>query len=748
MPVRVIVANMSNSLFPEGTIIDGRYRIVRPLGEGGFARVYEAEHLKLERKAAIKILNYVAEQGDTFYERFVREAKIAANLDHPNVVTIFDFGVVEGRNQPYIAMEALDGHDLHEEITKNGPMSPARALPLLKGALDALGQGHARGIIHKDLKPSNLFLVRPGTSQERLVVVDYGIARLNNDPDGQLTRTGAMSGTPAYLAPEYFQNQSVTPALDVYQMGLIIAETLTGRRVVNAPTPVAIAVAHTSGQHDISQRLRQSPLGPFLHKALRVEPNERFRDAHDMLRALEQVPLPGPEVSFAEVGSSPKHHTPEAFAATAITPSNPATPPLGGPAPGVPPQGGAAPGWTPATPASTPSDPAGTAPGRPGVPSTDEVAPSNPFHAMPPRAATVQSGESRTLFWALIIFAALTLGGFVMIGVFYAIGVAISEPRASIESPESGTAQTSLGAALLGDGEPSESEFPAPPTAPGTSPLNRKLANYAAGHAAIFTLAYMMQFYEATRVNFGGLERGDAVMVPPDMGPVYGTAKNQLERARKADPKRPKLDNATSDYLEQLAVLQPIVDDAHMYYEVNRGFETDGMKGGLAIDRRLMRAWPPFRKAEAQLADLVYANFEAHQRQLVDQADDPTRQKAARLVERAATLMRQARKDPTGSAYRDAVEQYRLVFDDYRQHLTNAGEVSGQFAAVAPHRLLGSSAKNLLQEAQAYPKSLAKNEATRDKNPNIERPMPVAEIQHMTQGFAAMVANQNMLLAD
>lgn len=730
---------MSSELFPAGTIIDGRYRITRPLGQGGFARVFEAEHVQLERRAALKILNYVAEPGDTFYKRFVREAKIAANLDHPNVVTIFDFGVVEGKNLPYIAMEALDGRDLHEELVEYGPMTPARALPLFKGALEALGVGHDRGIVHKDLKPSNLFLVKPGTPQERLVVVDYGIARLNDDPNGQLTRTGAMSGTPAYLAPEYFQNQSVTPALDVYQMGLIIAETLTGKRVVDAATPVAIAVAHTSGQHDISDRLRASPLGPFLDKALRVDPSERFQNASEMLRALEGVRPPSPGVSFSETTQIPKAHTPEAFAETAMTPSSEFQQERSSsdewdntPAP------------RPATVQENRAD--ATAQGRPG----GDAASSGPQQSRPlapPATHPVKQKKSKALMWAFIGFILLSGAGIV---IFTVAVIMISDNEANA-GYDNGSSE---GAAVLDLDLDLDTDAPdAANLAYGTSKENQKLYGYAFGQSSLFTLTYSMWFYEANRVNFGGLEDGEHFGTMPDMQAVYGMANEQLRRSAGIQPSRKRLDSAAKDYIAALRRLRPILDDAAMYYEVEKGWENDGMAGGKALDKRIMPELKKYQKAERTFTIEVYKSWVAYanglQKKYGTSGIEGARHRAAALLSAGANLMLQARRNPKSSAYTARVDDFRDALNDYRKYLSaNEAKLGGQFGPVEPHTHLTTQAKSLLAAANDYPAALEDAAANVGTNKHLKKANPVLEIQTMTQAFHSMTSMHNHMLAN
>ncbi|MEL6181529.1 MAG: serine/threonine-protein kinase, partial [Myxococcota bacterium] len=226
----------------EGTILDQRFQIQGVLGKGGFATVYKARQLNIDRPVALKILGIRPgkddEELELFTRRFFLEARSAANINHPGVVTIFDHGVTEG-GVPYISMELLDGHTLDTELAHSGPMDPTRALPLFIRCLDALKAAHVMNIVHKDLKPPNLFLTKPGSVVESLKILDFGIAAMANaDQDERLTSTDQYIGTAAYCAPEYYQKGLVTPALDVYQMGLVLAETLMGHKVVSASDPM------------------------------------------------------------------------------------------------------------------------------------------------------------------------------------------------------------------------------------------------------------------------------------------------------------------------------------------------------------------------------------------------------------------------------------------------------------------------------------------------------------------------------
>lgn len=288
-----------------GAVINGRYRVTRKLGAGGFAVVYEAMDEQIERRVAIKVMNVGhlvddEESREVLLARFGQEAKLAGRIDHPNVLNVFDYGVVESANEPFIVMEFLEGHDLDRELRRNGAMTPERLLPLFRNALVALGVAHDLGIVHKDLKPANLFLKHPGTRLESLNIVDFGIAHLEREVQGRLTQAGQVTGTPGYLAPEYATERIVTPMLDVYQMGLILVEALVGKPVVDHPDPVAAMFQHVRGELAVPAELWESELGPVLVRALALDHKQRYESGYAFADALARVDPKGlPPVSAA-----------------------------------------------------------------------------------------------------------------------------------------------------------------------------------------------------------------------------------------------------------------------------------------------------------------------------------------------------------------------------------------------------------------------------------------------------------------
>ena len=277
-----------------GTIIGDRYVVESTLGMGGFGTVYKARHRHMNRVVAVKLLDRLTGRtnADVLSKRFVREAESAAKIDHPNVVTIYDFGFYGDDNVPYIAMQLLDGRDLRDEIDDRGPMPAARALGLVLGCLPGLAEAHSKGIVHKDLKPNNLILVKREDGSEYLSIVDFGLATFaegTQEEESRITTTGHVLGTPRYLSPEYIRDQTATPALDVYQMGLILLEMLTGEPVVVGDNMYNNILAHCSGSLEVPLGLVNSPLGPVLRRALAFDHERRYRDATAFAAALATV---------------------------------------------------------------------------------------------------------------------------------------------------------------------------------------------------------------------------------------------------------------------------------------------------------------------------------------------------------------------------------------------------------------------------------------------------------------------------
>jgi eukaryotic-like serine/threonine-protein kinase len=257
-------------------VFDGRYRVVRKLGTGGMANVYLAEDQELGRRVAIKMLDERHSQDEQFVERFRREAKNAAGLSHPNIVSIYDRGEAEGTY--YIAMEYLEGRTLKELLITRGPTPIAVAIDYTRQILDALGFAHKHGIVHRDIKPHNVVVAPDG----RLKVTDFGIARSGTS---QMTETGSIIGTAQYLSPEQAKGAPVTPSSDIYSVGIVLTEMLTGSVPFTGDTPLEIAMKHLSTTPlPPSEQRREVPheLDSIVLRALAKSPEDRYQSADEM----------------------------------------------------------------------------------------------------------------------------------------------------------------------------------------------------------------------------------------------------------------------------------------------------------------------------------------------------------------------------------------------------------------------------------------------------------------------------------
>ena len=286
---------MSIEAIQPGDVINERFQVKEKLGEGGFAVVFEGMGLNLERRVAIKILhgaiteNQESDKVSRIIERFEREAKLAASVDHPCVVKIYDAGEVHGIGEPFMVMEFLEGDSLHDYLLSHGPIEPRELLPLFVAMLTGLGLAHQKGIVHKDLKPDNIFYRHPGSLHASMCIVDFGIAHIERPDSRRVTRDGEFFGTPSYMSPEYITDQLVSPSLDVYQMGLILVECLTGKPVIFHEDPVAALLLHLKRDFKLPKPLVDSPLGDIIDKATALAPEDRYLDALAFAEALNKV---------------------------------------------------------------------------------------------------------------------------------------------------------------------------------------------------------------------------------------------------------------------------------------------------------------------------------------------------------------------------------------------------------------------------------------------------------------------------
>ena len=265
------------------TLFDGRYRILRKLGSGGMANVYLAEDEDLGRRVAIKILSERYANDESFNERFRREAKSAASLSHPNIVSIYDRGEADGI--PYIAMEVIEGRSLKELILTRGPLPLATAIDYTHQILDALRFAHRNGIIHRDIKPHNILL----GAENRAKVTDFGIARAGAS---QMTEVGSIMGTAHYLSPEQARGAPVTAASDLYSVGVVLYEMLTGQVPFNGDSAIEIAMKHLNETPRPPSSLRPEltpELDQVVLRALAKNPEDRYQASEEFSADLDRV---------------------------------------------------------------------------------------------------------------------------------------------------------------------------------------------------------------------------------------------------------------------------------------------------------------------------------------------------------------------------------------------------------------------------------------------------------------------------
>ncbi len=265
------------------TIVDGRYRVLHRVGSGGMAEVYCAQDLQLGRKVALKVLYRRFAEDQEFVERFRREASSAAGLQHQHVVSVYDRGEYDGTY--YIAMEYLDGRSLKTIVREEAPLAPDRAIDLTIQVLRAARFAHRRGIIHRDFKPQNVIVDAEG----RAKVTDFGIARAGAS---DMTQTGSIMGTAQYLSPEQAQGEAVSAASDLYSIGIILYEMLTGRVPFDGESAVTIALKQVN-EAPVPPSAYNPAVAPALEavvlRALEKHPALRFQDADEFIGALEDA---------------------------------------------------------------------------------------------------------------------------------------------------------------------------------------------------------------------------------------------------------------------------------------------------------------------------------------------------------------------------------------------------------------------------------------------------------------------------
>jgi beta-lactam-binding protein with PASTA domain/predicted Ser/Thr protein kinase len=283
------------------TVFKDRYEVHRKLARGGMSDVYLARDRVLDRPVALKVLFPEYAKDATFVARFRREAQAAARLNHPNIVGVYDWGEETGTY--FIAMEYIEGHTLSEIVRAEGPMHPRRAAEVAADVAAALGFAHRNGVIHRDVKPGNVMVETSGLVK----VADFGIAQAVGGPEQtQLTRVGSVMGTATYFSPEQAQGRQVDPRSDLYSLGCVLFEVLTGRPPFTGDSPVAIAYKHVQEAPPRPSSVAQvpAPLDAIVMKCLGKNPDERYATADDLRGDLRRYLDGQPVAALAAAGAA------------------------------------------------------------------------------------------------------------------------------------------------------------------------------------------------------------------------------------------------------------------------------------------------------------------------------------------------------------------------------------------------------------------------------------------------------------
>ena len=318
-----------------GRTLDGRYEVQDELGRGGMARVYRGTDTLLGRPVAVKVLSAQYADDANFVTRFRREAQAAARLNHPNLVQVYDTGSDDGVH--YIVMEYVDAKTV-ADLLSSGRVLPNRAVQLAESVCDALAVAHAHGVIHRDVKPANIMVTRNG----QVKVTDFGIARMTSNET--VAQTAAVLGTASYLSPEQAQGGPIDQRSDLYSLGCVLYEMLTGRPPFTADSPVAVASKHVLEQATKPSRVNPDvtpQLDAVVMRALSKNPDDRYQDAEEMRADLERARQGMPVAATPLLPDAP----PTTRVIHGAQPQPTSVLPPGEAAAGPPPEPGKTPGW-------------------------------------------------------------------------------------------------------------------------------------------------------------------------------------------------------------------------------------------------------------------------------------------------------------------------------------------------------------------------------------------------------------------
>jgi serine/threonine-protein kinase len=310
-----------------GQVIEGKYRIVRVLGVGGMGAVYEGENVRIHRKVAIKVLHaQVASKAD-IVQRFEREAQAAGRIGSEHIVEVLDLGNLPS-GERFMVMEYLDGEPLTNRIKARGRLTAHEAAPLLRQLLEGLAAAHAAGIIHRDLKPDNVYIVKKG-GQDFVKILDFGVSKFSGtDSEFSMTRTGAVMGTPYYMSPEQARGQKIDARSDLYSIGVVAYQAVTGKVPFNAETfnELIFKIAlETPEPVEACVPGFDAGFSAIVRKAMAREPDQRFSTAYEFAQAIDAwragAPMQHPAHAFAAPPQQqlyPAHSTSQAHGASHV----------------------------------------------------------------------------------------------------------------------------------------------------------------------------------------------------------------------------------------------------------------------------------------------------------------------------------------------------------------------------------------------------------------------------------------------
>jgi serine/threonine-protein kinase len=324
-PVAVLAVERNQGNFvmlQTDVVFQDRYRIQCEVGRGSFGIVYAAEDLQTGQTVAVKVLLPWTRTNESLRHRLKREAKLTRLLKSPHAVRILDLQEIPGGDL-YIVMELLSGEALSQVLEREKRLSPARASEIARQTLDALGESHAMGVIHRDLKPHNIFICRAADGSDLVKVLDFGIAKVAGTEDGsglaettRLTAAGGVVGTPPYMSPEQCRGEATTPASDFYSLGIVLYELITGRVPFDDPSAVQVLVMHNSAPlPPLPSGFASSALGWAITRSLEKDPRARFRSAAEFMAAINvgSVQTPMPALPPQNVPASPPAAAPPTY---------------------------------------------------------------------------------------------------------------------------------------------------------------------------------------------------------------------------------------------------------------------------------------------------------------------------------------------------------------------------------------------------------------------------------------------------